>query len=111
MRRAIIYSSFSLFCLGIFFVLPSQATGPTKISYSVDSPSTWTKENSPYLVQNHVIVKAPLTIEPGTVIKFASSLADLTLQNDFFVKGTREEPVVFISLWDDSYSSRNTLSI
>jgi len=108
MRRASVYLFFSLFCLGIFFAHISYAAGPTKISYSVDTPSTWTKENSPYIVQNHVVVKAPLTIEPGTVVKFSiNNLADLTLQNDFYVKGTREEPVIFTSIRDDSYMGDN----
>jgi len=108
MRRAIVYLFFSLFCLFVFFSYASLAAGPTKISYFVDTPSTWTKEDSPYLVQNHVVVRAPLTIEPGTVVKFSSgNPADLTLQNDFYVKGTREEPVVFTSIRDDSYMGDN----
>jgi len=108
MRRAIVYLFFSLFCLFVFFSYASLASGPTKISYFVDTPSTWTKEDSPYLVQNHVVVRAPLTIEPGTVVKFSSgNPADLTLQNDFYVKGTREEPVVFTSIRDDSYMGDN----
>jgi len=108
MRRAIVYLSFSLFCFCVFFARISHAAGPTKISYFVDTPSTWTKEDSPYLVQNHVVVRAPLTIEPGTVVKFSSgNPADLTLQNDFYVKGTREEPVVFTSIRDDSYMGDN----
>ncbi|PIU78398.1 MAG: hypothetical protein COS72_02740, partial [Candidatus Moranbacteria bacterium CG06_land_8_20_14_3_00_43_56] len=108
MRRASVYLFFSLFCLFVFFARISHAAGPTKISYFVDTPSTWTKEDSPYLVQNHVVVRAPLTIEPGTVVKFSSgNPADLTLQNDFYVKGTREEPVVFTSIRDDSYMGDN----
>jgi len=108
MRRASVYLFFSLFCFCVFFARISHAAGPTKISYFVDTPSTWTKEDSPYLVQNHVVVRAPLTIEPGTVVKFSSgNPADLTLQNDFYVKGTREEPVVFTSIRDDSYMGDN----
>lgn len=102
MGRAIAYISFSLLFFCVFFVRSSHAAGPTKISYSVDSSSTWTKENSPYLVQNHVVVNAPLKIEAGTVVKFASSLADLNIKNDFEVNGTREEPVFFTSIHDDS---------
>ena len=104
MRRAIIYLFFSLFCFGIFFAQVAQAVGPTKIWYFVDKPVTWTKENSPYIVMNHVVVTAPLTIDAGTVVKFAlNSMADLTIQNNFVVKGTREEPVVFTSYRDDSF--------
>ena len=89
--------------LGIsaFSLSSRSVSAQTRISYSVDSSTPWTKAGSPYIVMNHVVVNVPLTIEAGVVVKFAyGNLADLTIQNDFIVKGTREEPVVFTSIHD-----------
>jgi hypothetical protein len=95
--------AFLTFCF-CFFAHPFQAAGSTSVRYSIDQPTTWTKENSPYLVGGQVIVKAPLTIEAGTVVKFVpGSNSGLNIQNDFFVNGTEDEKVIFTSLRDDSY--------
>jgi pimeloyl-ACP methyl ester carboxylesterase len=100
-RRVSIYL---FFCSILLFPFVSLAAGPTAITGEITVPTTWTKEWSPYKVSGNVAVKAPLTIEAGTVVKFGiSGLDGLKIQNEFFVNGTREEPVVFTSLRDDEY--------
>lgn len=104
LRRAIIFFFFTVFSFAILSLSPSHAVGLTSITGEITNPATWTKEGSPYKVSGNVVVKAPLTIEAGTIVKFGTSGLDgFKIQNDFFVKGTREEPVVFTSIRDDEY--------
>jgi len=104
LRRAIIFFFFTVFSFAIPSLPSSHAAGPTSITGEVTNPATWTKEGSPYKVSGNVVVKAPLTIEAGTIVKFGTSGLDgLKIQNDFFVKGTQEEPVIFTSVRDDEY--------
>ena len=54
---------------------PARAVGPTYISWpglTIDTPTTWTKENSPYHVGRDSMIKinSTLTIEPGVVVTF-----------------------------------------
>ena len=90
-----------LFCL---FAHPSKVAASTTITGEITVPTTWAKENSPYIVLGQVKVKAPLTIEAGTIVKFGTGSNDgLNIQSDFFVKGTPEEKVVFTSRFDDAH--------
>ncbi len=103
MRRAIIFISFSFFCFCFFFNHACRAAGPTTIIGEINEPAIWTKENSPYKVLGDVQVKKSLVIEAGTVVKFGTgSLSRLNFKDDFYVEGTRDDPVVFTSMRDDS---------
>jgi pimeloyl-ACP methyl ester carboxylesterase len=106
MRRAksAIFLTF-LFVFSQFFSSVSEAGGPTVVTGEITAETTWTKSGSPYVVMGQVVVKAPLTIEAGTVVKLGKggSLDSLKIQSDFFVNGTREEPVVFTAYKDDEY--------
>ena len=94
--------AFLIFCFQLF-LYPSKAAGPTMVMYSIDQPTTWTKGNSPYIVLGQVKIKAPLTIEAGTIVKFGTGSNDgLNIQSDLFVNGTSEEKVIFTSLRDDA---------
>ena len=55
---------------GFCRVEKSEAAGPTYPPYFIETPTTWTKEGSPYVIGRYVIVYEKLTIEPGTVVKF-----------------------------------------
>jgi parallel beta-helix repeat protein len=104
MRRVIFCLSIFLFCALAPFFDVARAAGSTYISSDISTPTVWTKADSPYLVNGTVTVNAPLTIEAGTVVKLnAAYHAILVFRNNLFVKGTREEPVVFTSSKDDSY--------
>jgi len=102
MRRAIIFFSFAIFAFAMFFVSPVYAVSPTWVRDFVDKPTTWTKEGGPYLVSGQVVVKAPLAIEAGTVVKFNMyNNSSLNIQSDFIVSGTAKEKVIFTALHDD----------
>jgi hypothetical protein len=51
---------------------PAFASGPTPVSGTIGSDTTWTLDNSPYIITGVVTVSrtATLTVEPGVVIRF-----------------------------------------
>lgn len=80
----------------------SYAAGPTLINVStINTPTTWTKANSPYIIKYSLTVKAELTIEPGTVIKI-SGASYIYIGKSMSIKGSGEEKVIFTSIKDDS---------
>lgn len=68
-----------------------------------------TKENSPYLIKGDLTVNkdVTLTLEEGTIIKFAKDYSDnsssLKVNGDVISKGNQENPVVLTSLFDDEF--------
>ncbi len=103
----------SMLIAGAVFLL-AFVSGPSSAFATVDvSPATfprnivnavWTKAGGPYVVHDKVYLRnGTLTIEPGTVVKFAedswlSVHADVGLS----INGTAEEPIYFTSLKDDT---------
>ena len=95
----------------VFYIIlnPKHAQAATEISADIDTPTTWTKANSPYIVQTFIRVNAPLSIEPGVVVKFKNlSIAGLGIGNVFRAVGTPTEPIVFTSACDYSYGGETT---
>ena len=57
----------------LFFARGGNQSGrPTHIKPGQDivAQTTWTKEDSPYIVKARINVNAKLTINPGVVVKF-----------------------------------------
>ncbi len=80
------------------------------VTNDVIVPTTWTKANSPYVIQNFIEIKAPLVIEAGTVIKFQNFESDggptvpgLGIQSAFTAVGSPLEKIVFTSACDSNY--------
>jgi hypothetical protein len=87
-----------------FLMLASGVLASTAVTGQITEETTWTKDGSPYRVSGSVLVKAPLTIEAGTLVKFSRGSNDgLKIQSDFYVNGTREEPVIFTAIRDDEH--------
>lgn len=83
----------------------------------------WTKENSPYIIQGDIRLRAnyTLTIEPGVEIKFTqydkipdtqgATMTALIIQGSLNAVGTEESPIIFtsaessprIGCWDGIY--------
>ncbi|MFH0929688.1 MAG: hypothetical protein V1814_00355, partial [Candidatus Moraniibacteriota bacterium] len=80
----------------------SCAAGPTYPGTTISTPTTWTKENSPYILRYKLTVNKKLIIEPGTIIKFASSATGIEMLAEISAVGTEEEKIVFTSIHDDS---------
>ncbi len=84
------------------------AAGPTVITSDISVATIWTKENSPYIVSNAITINAPLSLEPGVIVKFNNNAvnntpATLVVKNDVSVVGTAEEKIVLTSVCDDAY--------
>lgn len=75
---------------------------PTEVSGTIDQNTTWTKANSPYIVNGSVTVSpgVTLTIKPGVVVKFLGT--NLTVYGTLIADGTSDQPIYFTSLKDDS---------
>ena len=61
-------------------------------------PTTWTKANSPYCVEDDVTVQSSLTIEPGIVLRFSDDTG-ITVETSawLIVSGTSSEPILMTS--------------
>lgn len=110
-------------CLGIFLLFnisAVSAAGPTYIYNDIDQPTTWTLDNSPYVITpglgrlKKILIKAELTIEPGVVVKFqpnhwngryAALEVDGAEGGRLLASGTADRPIVFTSYYDNDYDT------
>jgi len=99
---------FSFFILlGIFsFSRQALADSPTIITEDITTDTTWTLNDSPYIVNNSfaILLGATLTIESGVVVKF-----DFDTYIDVFgvlkASGAPLEPIYFTSYYDEAVAS------
>jgi pimeloyl-ACP methyl ester carboxylesterase len=101
MRR--VFLSFIFIAAGtfVFSARFSRAAGPTYVGTTISEPTTWTKENSPYILKYKLLVNAKLTIEPGTVVKFSQGTG-IETRAEIFAVGAKNEKIIFTSIHDDS---------
>ncbi len=97
----------TVFALTLLILVSSQAmpvasrqTG-TVIIDPITITTTWILTNSPYLVFGDVHVQAPLTIEPGVVVKMNPG-SRLNVFHHLTVNGTADQPVFITSIRDDA---------
>jgi len=78
-------------------------TSYTEVTKNITEDTTWTEENSPYVLEDFIDVEvgAILTIEEGTVIKFGIGTG-LNVYGNLEALGSENKPVYFTSLLDDS---------
>ncbi|MDP2918478.1 MAG: PKD domain-containing protein, partial [bacterium] len=79
--------------------------GPTFVSGVFFHSAHWTKANNPYIINNGGVRFNPgftLTIDPGVIVK-ADRNAGLYVQGTLLAQGTKEEPIIFTSLYDDEF--------
>ncbi len=104
--------------LGVFLLfLPHDAKAETQIGGLLTQSQTWTKAQSPYIVQTEFYnywwqipqgsglgldSGITLTIEPGVIVKFEQGASLDSYLGNLVVNGTPEDPVIFTSLVDDS---------
>jgi pimeloyl-ACP methyl ester carboxylesterase len=101
-RRGILFLFFLALGTFAFSAGFSHAAGPTDVFLmTITEPTTWTKENSPYILRYKLTVKAKLTIEPGTIVKFSQGTG-IEMLAEISAVGTKNEKIVFTSIHDDS---------
>ena len=83
----------SIICLFFF----SQNLLATNVSGTISSDATWTLTNSPYVVTGDVIIadQVTLTIEPGVVVEFNSTLRDLFIDGNIQAIGNSTDSIFF----------------
>jgi hypothetical protein len=95
--------------LGSFTSSGNTSTRNTRNGFivfgSLGANSTWTND-LPYVIQSGAFTVASgktLTMNPGTVVKFEGTQAQLVVDGTLNVKGTTStNPIYFTSLYDDS---------
>ncbi len=104
-KKHLYYFSLFVSCL-LYMLLPSVSYGETYIyNDNVASGATWTKEGSPYLLQEPIYIPqdVSLQINAGVIVMSASTTDDMepnsiSANGNIHVYGTKEEPVRFIDL-------------
>jgi parallel beta-helix repeat protein len=95
----------------------AQAVGPTYVTTAISISTTWTKDNSPYVIQNDITIAkgAVLTIDPGVEVRFTAPASgkvgsgpNLVIQGGLKAVGNSATPISFSpavtgSLWGAIY--------
>ena len=87
-----------LFSLILLLVCAGNVAAATPVSGFIESDTTWTLVESPYLATGNVLVNGgvTLTIEPGVTVKFDSGFS-LQIDGELLARGTEGQEIVFTS--------------
>jgi len=79
-------------------ITPTYLSADTEVSGIINTSTTWTAANSPYIVTGSIMVNqgVELTVEPGVTAKFYEGAA-LQVAGTLSARGTEAEPVKFTS--------------
>jgi parallel beta-helix repeat protein len=111
------FTGFLASFLLITFAPLVNAASPTYVKDAISTSVTWTKENSPYILQNDIAVSkgAILTIAPGVEVRFVAPSGgavgagpNLVVQGGIKAVGSSTDPIQFNpavsgSLWGAIY--------
>ncbi len=88
----------SLINLFVFLSFSCVLSAQTNISGGIYTNTTWTKVNSPHIIDGNVVVfdGATLTIEPGATVKFKKD-AKITFRGSLTAIGTVRDSITFTS--------------
>jgi hypothetical protein len=72
-------------------------------SGDITTDTTWLASDIQRIVgEVRVAPGATLTIQPGTVVKFPQTVADLRVEGTLLADATAQQPIVFTSIFDDT---------
>jgi ABC-type transporter Mla MlaB component len=102
--------------VAVLFLVP-LALGATKLSGSIDVPTTFTPEGSPYIIDDDVVVtlgeRAVLTVTGGTTVTFGiNSVLDAS-KGKLVVAGDVDTPAIFkgVNFTEGWQSASGTLKV
>ncbi|MDD4989308.1 MAG: right-handed parallel beta-helix repeat-containing protein [Candidatus Pacebacteria bacterium] len=101
-RKILQFLVFSAIFLCSFSSVRSVRAETLVADSEISTSTTWTKANSPYVVENDldVLSGVTLTIEPGVIVKMDGSA--LYVDGKIIAEGTESDKIYFTSLKDDS---------
>src|SRR5690242_11977746 len=81
------------------FLVAFKGFTQTYVSGNIKSNTTWTKENSPYILTGVVGVPAAytLTIEPGVTVERTAAGQDIIINGTLQCNGTETDSITFIT--------------
>lgn len=82
-----------------------EAPPAPEVGGTINRNTTWLASKSPYVVTSDVFVTegATLTIEPGTIVKFAAGTKlEVVGGSSLVANGTTTQPIIFTSIKDDN---------
>ncbi len=87
------------FLVSLIFIITTNVwdlSAQTIVNGIITSNSTWTKQNSPYIVTANTLVQegVVLTVEPGTIVKFNAAVS-LQIDGTLMAQGTAREHITF----------------
>ena len=79
-------------------LFPVILSAQTEISGGINANTTWTLQNSPYIITGNTVIfgNNTLTIEPGVTIKFNDDV-QLRIQGSLIAIGNENENITFTS--------------
>jgi RHS repeat-associated protein len=100
-----------LVLLAAVVAVPGAAwsVGPTNVSGTISTNTSWSAADSPYVMTGDVTVASgvTLTIEPGVTVKGDSSFRTLRVEGSLSAVGTAGAPIVFTSSSDSAAGQWN----
>ncbi len=87
-----------LACLFLIILSSTQILADTYVGGIINTDTTWTKANSPYIVTSNLMIikNVTLIIEPGVIIKF-NNATGLKNNGRLIAIGTKEDLIIFTS--------------
>jgi len=98
-------------CAALFFLIialvwsvPSAVFADTIVDTEISEDTEWTKEGSPYLIQEGVTIdgNATLSIGPGVVVQFDAD-SGMNIFGRLLVQGAPDESIIFTSTTDSGW--------